>query len=178
MNFVDRIIESKKELKSVRSLVGIALLTTLNVVVGSFNIQIAPTLEIGFSSVFAGACGMIYGPIPTAIAGIIADHLKFFIRPTGPYFIGFPINEFLVGFIYGCMFYKTKISLKRTIVARAMITIFINLTLTSLWLNIMYQSPLFTKIRLIKNVILFPFDVAILYVILKAFERVYHHIKR
>lgn len=171
-----RINESKKELKSVRSLVGIALLTTLNVVAGTFNIQIAPTLQIGFSSVFAAACGMIFGPVPTALAGIIADHLKFFIHPTGPYFIGFPINEFLIGFIYGCFFYKTEISLKRTICARAVITIFINLTLTSLWLNIMYQSPIFTKIRLIKNIVMFPFDVAILYFILKIFNNVYRKI--
>ena len=85
---------------------------------------------------------------------------------------GFAINEFLTGFIYGCFFYKKKITLPRVIVARAMITIFINLILTSLWLNIMYQSPLFTMIRLIKNIVMFPVDVAILYFALKGAQRV------
>ena len=52
------------------------------------------------------------------------------------------------------------------------ITVFINLILTSLWLNMMYQSPLFTMVRLIKNVVMFPVDVALLYAALKGAERV------
>ena len=43
----------------------------------------------------------------------------------------------------------------------------------SLWLNMMYQSPLFTMVRLIKNVVMFPVDVALLYAALKGAERVH-----
>lgn len=71
-------------------------------------ISISPTLRIGFSSVFAGVSGMVYGPMLTGFAGVIADTLKYMIRPDGPYFPGFAINEFLTGFIYGCFFYKRK----------------------------------------------------------------------
>ena len=172
-----RIKESKNELSKTRSLAGVALLMTLNVIVGMFPIELGPNLQIGFSSVFAGATGMIYGPIPAAVAGVVADHIKFLIHPTGPYFIGFPINEFLVGFIYGCLFYKQKVTLPRTVFARLLITVFINLCLTSLWLNILYQSPLFTSIRFVKNVVMFPIDAAILYFVLRIFERVYHRIR-
>lgn len=164
--------ESMKENKKVKSICGCAMLTALNVSVGALYIPISPTLRIGFSSVFAGVSGMVYGPMLTGFAGVIADTLKYMIRPDGPYFPGFAINEFLTGFIYGCFFYKKKITLPRVIVARAMITIFINLILTSLWLNIMYQSPLFTMIRLIKNIVMFPVDVAILYFALKGAQRV------
>ena len=167
-----RIKESRKELFNVKSLVGVALLTALNVVAGAFEIQMTPTLKIGFASVFAGACGMFYGPWATGFAGIIADTLKFMINPGGPYFFGFTINEFVIGFIYGCFFYKKDVSLKRTISARAAVTILINMGLTALWLHILYQNPLFTTVRLIKNIVLFPFDVAILYVVLKACKRI------
>ena len=88
------------------------------------------------------------------------------------WFPGFAVNEFLTGMIYGCFFYKKKITLLRVIIARACITVFINLILTSLWLNMMYQSPLFTMVRLIKNVVMFPVDVALLYAALKGAERV------
>lgn len=179
MNFAQEVIQlpklissSAKELKRVTSICGCAMLTALNVAVGTLFIPITPTLRIGFSSVFAGVSGMIYGPMITGTAGVIADSLKYMIRPDGPYFPGFAINEFLTGLIYGCFFYKKEITLPRVILARACITIFINLILTSIWLNMMYNSPVFTMIRLIKNVVMFPIDVAILYAALKAAQRV------
>ena len=136
------------------------------------SIPLTPTLKIGFSSVFAGLSGMVYGPLLTGFAGIIADNLKYILRPDGPYFPFFGINEFLTGMIYGAFFYKKKITLPRVIAARACITVLINLILTSLWLNIMYQSPLFTMVRLVKNIVLFPVDVAVLYFLLKAGEKI------
>lgn len=167
-----RIKASAVELRRVPSICGCAMLTALNVAVGTMFIPITPTLRIGFSSIFAGVSGMYYGPLLTGFAGIIADTLKYILRPDGFYFPGFALNEFLTGMIYGSFFYKKKITLPRVILARLCITVFINLILTSLWLNIMYQSPLFTSIRLIKNVVMFPVDVALLYAALKAAERV------
>lgn len=179
MNFAKELVslpslmkESAKELHRVTSITGCAMLTALNVAVGSMFIPISPTLRIGFSSIFAGVSGMIYGPVITGIAGIIADSLKYIVRPDGSYFPGFAINEFLTGMIYGCFFYKKEITLIRVILARLCITVFINLILTSLWLNMMYQSPLFTTVRLIKNVVMFPIDVALLYSALKAAQRI------
>ena len=163
---------SAEEIHKVSSLCGTAMLTALNVAVGSLSIPLTPTLRIGFSSIPAAVCAMYYGPLCTGIAGVIADTLKYIIRPDGPYFPGFALNEFLVGFIYGCFFYKKKITLTRVILARACITILINLILTSLWLNIMYQNPLFTMVRLIKNIVMFPLDAALLYAALKGAERI------
>lgn len=164
--------DSAKELRRVASITGCAMFTALNVAIGALFIPITPTLRIGFSSIFAGVSGMIYGPVITGVAGVIADTLKFMIRPDGPYFPGFALNEFLTGMIYGCFFYKKRITLPRVILARFCITLFINLILTSLWLNMLYQSPLFTTIRLIKNIVMFPIDVALLYVALKAAQRI------
>lgn len=61
MNFAKEIMqlpilikESSKEMKKVKSICGCAMLTTLNVVAGTFFIPLSPTLRIGFSSIFAG----------------------------------------------------------------------------------------------------------------------------
>lgn len=180
INFVQEIFhlpiliwDSAKEFKRTKAIAGVAMLTAMNVIAGSLlNIQVTPMLRIGFSSVFAAVSAMLYGPLLSGSAGIIADTLKFLIRPDGPYFPGFALNEFLTGFIYGCFFYKKKVTIPRAIIARLMITLVINLILTSLWLNILYGNELFTAIRLIKNVLAFPFDAAILYFILKAGERI------
>ena len=186
MNFVHEIISlpklilsSAKEFKSTRAICGVAMLTALNVIAGTLlNIQVTPMLRIGFSSVFAAISAMLYGPLLSGSAGIVADTLKYLIRPDGPYFPGFALNEFLTGLIYGSFFYQKKVSLPRAIIARFFITFIINLTLTSLWLNLLYQYPIFTSFRLFKNVIAFPFDVAILYFALNAAQKVLGRIKR
>lgn len=179
MNFANKIKEdfarihqSRMELKKVSSLVGTSLLTALNIIAGFFSIKITPMIKIGFTSVVAGVCGMYYGPIATGLAGIVADNLKFMLFPDGPYFPGFALNEFIVGMIYGSFFYKKEITLPRVMIARALVTIIVNLGLTSLWLNILYQNPIFTSVRLIKNIIMYPIDVAILYFVLKAAKRI------
>ena len=61
--------ESMKENKKVKSICGCAMLTALNVSVGALYIPISPTIRIGFSSVFAGVSGMVYGPMLTGFAG-------------------------------------------------------------------------------------------------------------
>lgn len=179
MNFANKIKEnlillkeSRYELKKVSSLVGTSLLTALNIVVGSFSIKITPMIKIGFTSVIAGVCGMYYGPLATGFAGVIADNLKFMLFPDGPYFPGFTLNEFVTGMIYGSFFYKKEITLPRVMIARALVTMIVNLGLTSLWLNILYQNPIFTTARLIKNIIMYPIDVAILYFVLKTAKRI------
>ena len=91
---------SAEQLRKVPALTGTAMLTALNVVVGTLFIPITPTLRIGFSSIPAAVCGMYYGPICTGFAGVIADTLKYIIRPDGPYFPGFAVNEFLTGMIF------------------------------------------------------------------------------
>ncbi len=72
----------------------------------------------------------------------------------------------------GASFIRKKSHYLELLLPRACITIFINLILTSLWLNILYQNPIFTFVRLIKNVVMFPIDVILLYTILKSAERV------
>ena len=42
---------------------------------------------------------MFYGPAATGCVGAVADIIKYMIRPSGPFFIGFTLNEFISGLI-------------------------------------------------------------------------------
>ena len=65
---------SAEQLRKVPALTGTAMLTALNVIVGTLFIPITPTLRIGFSSIPAAVCGMYYGPICTGFAGAVKIH--------------------------------------------------------------------------------------------------------
>lgn len=165
--------DSAHQFKHVRSLCGCSMLTALNMVLHAVRIVITNLLEISFSSLAIAVAALYYGPIMTGVAGIIADTLNYLIRPSGPYFPGFAINAFLTGVIYGCFFYKQKsIHWKRVILARLSITVIINLILTPLWLYMLYGSVFFAVPRIIKNIVMFPIDTWLLYMVLKTALRV------
>lgn len=166
-----RIIASAKGLKKTHTLAGTGLLAALNLVLNQFTVALSTFLEIGFSFLAAAMCGFLYGPVVAGLAGIITDTLGYFLRPNGGYFIGFTLNEFLLGFIYGCWFYKRKVSLLRTFLACLSVVIVINFFLTPLWLNIMYGNAfVISSARLIKNIIKLPIDTGLLYLVLKTIE--------
>ena len=106
------------------------------------------------------------------LAGIVTDTIGYLFRPNGPYFPFFAINEFLLGFIYGCWFYKKPVTLLRTFLACLTVVLVINLCLSPIWLNMMYGNvAVISGIRLIKNMIKLPVDTLLLYTILKTLEK-------
>ncbi len=158
-----------KELKNVRSITGASLLMALGPVLSMMTIQVNQHMQIGFTSLVHAMTGYLYGPALAAVAGGAADILKYIIKPTGRFFPGFTLNEILVGFVYGCFFYKKEITWKKTIVARMIMTFGINLTLTPLWLSIMYGNAfkVMVPLRIMKNIAMIPIDVFLLYTVLK-----------
>lgn len=122
--------ESLKAMRSVHAMVLCAVFVALNVLLGSFTIEIGKILEISFTSLAAAACSYCCGPFLGAIGGVAADLIKFMMRPS-IFFIGFTFNELLLGLIYGFAFYHKPITWKRVIITRAIVTIVLNLILTS-----------------------------------------------
>ena len=165
--------DSANEIKKVSSICGCAMFTALDIILRAIRIDFSAVLSLGFSTLAVAASAMYYGPLLTGLAGIIADTLGHLVHPNGPYFPGFAISAFITGVIYGCFFYKQeKISWKRVILARLCITVVINLILTPLWLNMMYGNALFAVPRIIKNIVMFPLDAWLLYIVLKTALRV------
>ncbi len=165
-----------KELRNPRSITGAALFGAMSPILGMLTITINEFLQISFTSLTHAATGYLYGPFVGMLAGGIVDILKYILKPTGPFFPGFTLNEILVGLIYGLFFYRQKITLPRVIGARIIVTFGINLTLTPLWLSIMYGDAykFMVPARIIKNLVMIPIDIFILYTLLKFMEK---HIK-
>lgn len=167
MNF--RILkESIRQLKKVETIVVNALLLSMNTVLGFYSIKIGEFIRIGFSFLTLAMAGMLYGPVIGGLFGGLGDIINYIIKPSGPYFPGFTINGILTGVIYGILFYQKKITLKRTIVAKLIITIFIDLILTTFWLSILYGQAFMVLLpmRIVKSTIMFPIEVTLLYVVL------------
>lgn len=169
--FPGRLSDAAREVRRTASLAGAAMLAALSLVLNQFTIAVSQFLEIGFSFLAAGTCAFLYGPWLAGLMGIVTDVVGYFLRPNGGFFPGFTLNEFLLGFLYGCWLYKKPVSLWRTFCACLSAVLVINLVLTPLWLNIMYGNAfVISGMRLIKNAVKLPLDTALLYFLLKAVE--------
>ena len=162
-----------KELKSARSITGAAIFAAMSPILALFTIQVNQFLSIGFTSLTHAMTGYFFGPLVAAMSGGIADVIKYLLKPDGPFFPGFTLNEILVGFIYGLFFYKRKITLPKCISARLIVTVGINLTLTPLWLAMLYGNAykFMVPTRIIKNIRMIPIDIFLLYTLLKFCEK-------
>lgn len=167
-----RLRAAAREIHRVSSLTGAAMLAALTVVLDRLlTWQVSSRLEIGFSFLAVAVSGYLYGPWLAGMAGVVVDLVSYFLRPNGDFFFGFVLNEFLLGFIYGCWFYKKKVTLVRTFCACLTVVLVLNLCLTPLWLHIMYgNTELLSAWRLVKNLIKLPIDTGLLFLLLKVVE--------
>ncbi len=179
--FFSRMRAAAREVHDVRSLAGTSMFAAITVILDRIaTFQVSQILEIGFSFVAVAASAYLYGPWLAGLSGVVVDVLAYFLRPNGGFFIGFTLNQFLLGFIYGCWLYKKPVTLWRCAAACLSVVLVLNLFLTPLWLNLMYGNAfVITTLRLVKNIVKFPIDTALLYVVLKfAEKRLAPHLRR
>lgn len=143
-------------------------LVAINLVLNQFTLAFGPLLEVGFAFLPIAVLAYLFGPLNAGLAYVVADTLGFILRPAGFFFPGFTLNALLAGVIYGLFFYKKEVTLKRVAIAVLATSIVISLILTPIWLNIMFGSPLFAVPRIIKAVLLYPIEVALLFALLKS----------
>ncbi|WP_195478773.1 folate family ECF transporter S component, partial [Ruminococcus sp. D55t1_190419_H1] len=104
-------LTSAKELKTTSTLAVCAMLAALALILNSVaSINIGPYVKIGFSSIPNQIADYLFGPITGCLFAGVLDIVKFFIRPDGPFFFGFTFNAMLAAFIYGCFYYKHKLT--------------------------------------------------------------------
>ncbi|MBC8584949.1 folate family ECF transporter S component [Oscillospiraceae bacterium NSJ-64] len=145
------------------------MLAALNVILHQLTVIISLTQQISFAFITVGISGMLYGPMLTGMIGIATDILKYIVKPNGGFFPGFTLSEFVLGFIYGLFLYKKEVTLARVFCAQLTVTLVIDLTLTSLWLSMMYGQAFIVLVgaRLVKNIVMLPVKTAILYFLAK-----------
>lgn len=134
----------------------VGLLIAMNITLGRIGIT-TPVVRITFAFLPTALIGMIFGPWVGGVAAVLADLLGFIIGGgVGGFFPGFTLSAFLTGLVYGVFIYKRNVSTKRIIMAEAVIALFINLTLNTIWLRILTQNPVAVLLppRLIQNAIM------------------------
>lgn len=100
--------DSAKEMKSLKNLAAISLLIAVAVVLKMFvSIQLTQTLKISTAFVAAASIGMLFGPVPGVLAGIVADVLGVLVKGDA-YMVGFTIPEAVGYLLYGMILYKMK----------------------------------------------------------------------
>ena len=83
------------------------------------------------------------------------------------------ISAAITGLIFGFMLYGKKVSLLRVVLAKLIHTLLVGMLLNSFWLSMLYGNafPLVFLGRLPKELVMFPIQTAMIYILLKAFEK-------
>ncbi len=149
------------------TVVCVALLIALDVILTRFLSIQTQFLRIGFGFLPIAVAGIAYGPVWGFICGAVGDILGMLIYPSGAYFPGFTLTAALTGVVFGVLLYNNKTSLVRIIMASAIVCIFLNLILDTLWLHIMYGNGFLAILpgRLVKCALNIPIYVIVIEVI-------------
>ena len=161
------------QLKDIKVLTATALLTAVATVFGFLKIPVNQLVELRFAFLPIAAGGMLFGPAVGGIIGMLADILGYLVRPTGPFFPGFTISTLVSGVIFGAILHKKKLTIPRVIVANLVETVVVSLILNTINLVILYGNPFMVVLsaKLLKNAVMFPINTVLLFLILRALDR-------
>lgn len=171
----DFYLDSMNELKKTRTMVLLGLMAAIGVVLSyTTTINIGPYIRVGFSGLANRVIDFTFGPIIGGIFGGVLDVLKYIVKPTGQFMIGFTISAILGGVIYGVFLYKKPIKIWRVVAAELVVKLVVNCFLNTLWLTILYGKAFFVLLpaRLLRNLIMLPIDSIILFFMLIYFEKI------
>lgn len=161
---------SVKELKSLRTLTTLSFLIALNIVMSqTLSIKIGSEFSIGFGFLAIATAAYFYGPVTGGVTAAICDLIKAIFFPFGTFFPGWTLSAFIGGFIYGIFLYRKQVKLYHCILAKLFIAIIVNILLNALWINLTFGTPFIVLIptRIVKNLILIPIEIGILYGFIK-----------
>ncbi len=162
------------EFKKTRTICACALLIAFCVVLDFATVQLSASLHITFSFLPIAIIGYLYGPFCAGVCGALADILKWFANPKGPFYPHFTLSALLIGVIFGIFLYQRKNHILRAFLAVGVGKIFISILLNSVFLSHLYSLPFWLKLseQAIKNAILLPIEAIILYFICNLVDKV------
>ena len=167
-------LSSSQELKKVPALAVCAMFAALAIILNSVaSISIGPYIKIGFSAIPNQLVDYLFGPVTGGLFAGILDIVKYLLKPDGAFFFGFTFNAMLAAFIYGCFYYKKKLTLWRVLLAKLIVILVVNVVLNTLWLDMLYGKGFLVLLpaRAIKNLIMWPIDSIIFYVFIRLIEQ-------
>ncbi|MBQ0084154.1 MAG: folate family ECF transporter S component [Clostridiales bacterium] len=170
--------EAAKQFSDLRMLAVAAVFIALRVAVKPLQLPLAAGLNLAFDCYVNSVGAMIYGPLVSLAVGAISDTLGCLLFPSGAYFFPFIFIEMASGFIFSLFFWRKKITVSRTILAKFTVNFICNIIMTSLVMKWDYYVfyglekaqaySLINLTRIAKNLITFPIEAIIIFVILFA----------
>ena len=107
------------------------------------------------------------------IFATLEDLLTYFLFQSSqwPFFPGYTLSA-IVGILIYYVFLHKKVSILRVAISKALVNIFVNIGLGSLWNSMMYGKAFlyYASISIVKNLVLLPFEIIAFYLIYKALE--------
>ncbi|GEK91951.1 folate family ECF transporter S component [Alkalibacterium kapii] len=151
-----RVMQLSKWNLNTKGLAIVGILMAMAIALGRVGIT-TPIVRITFSFLPNALIGMLFGPWVAGVAAALGDLLSFIIGGgVGGFFPGFTLSAFLGGIFYGLFLHKKKVTKKRVLFAVAFNTLFVNLTLNTLWIYILTQNPIAVILppRLLQNAVM------------------------
>lgn len=161
-------ISSALEIQNPRSLAGLALCLALTLVLNLWgSIYITDSIKLSLFFLPLALCGMLYGPVWTAVVAALADVFAAILMPHGPFFIGYTVTAFLTGSCFGLFLYPFKTDWWRIVFSKSLINVFLNIGLNSYWLYLTTNNGVWlTGPRIIKNLVMLPIEIGLMFAIL------------
>ena len=172
--FVTLFTDSFRELKAVRTITTMAMLAAIAIILGMFSIEYGNFIRIGFSSIPNGIIAYLFGPTVGGIFSGTLDIIKYILKPTGPFCPQLTLVTMLAGVMYGCMYYKKKLTLPRVLITKFIVMLVCNVFLNTLCLTVLYGQAFMVILpaRALKNLIMWPIDSVIFFATAKALESI------
>lgn len=144
-----------------RKLSNLGLLIALQIVFSQFISINTPIVKIGFGFLPLAIMGILYGSWTAGTGAVIADIIGLMIFPTGAYFPGFTLTEFLTGFVFGYFLHNKSKTWTRILIPVTIICIVLNLLLNTYWLTIILGKGYLALLptRAVKSIVMIPVQV-------------------
>lgn len=143
---------SKWEIRTIEIVI-IGILIAMNIALSRVGIS-TPIVRITFAFLPIALLGILFGPLIAGTAAAFSDLLAFvLLGGVGGFFPGFTVSAFIGGVGYGFFLHRKNIHWWRIAAVVAFNTIFVNLTLNTIWILILTGNPLgvILPIRLAQN---------------------------
>ena len=159
-----------------KATVSLALFTALSLVLHRFSFGNS-FVRIGPAFIATVLAAYYLGPWLAAFGAAIGDQINVLLFSPGINFPGFTLSAVAAAIIYGLLLYKRPVKLWRVALAVALVTLIVNVAMNTFWLNMLgtpWQGVI--GVRLIKEAITLPIQIAVSYALLKSVARIHPYL--
>ena len=164
--------DAVREVRDLRKLTFAALMIAMCIILGYIpSVPLFGGAKITWGFLARSVCALVCGPVLGVAFGFAEDILSFFLTGGGgyPFFPGYTLTTMLGVLIYALFFYRAKLTVRRVFFAK-LLTNIENVVLGALWMAILSgKAYLVTaSASALKNLIMLPFQTALLVILLSA----------